>query len=247
MKSYIKLLSAALLVAGATTQASASEYDVLIGAIRATLGKPTGQITGTDYYAVVGKLPKGTELSKINSRIQALDDLVNVSSAEVAQLEALGMSNPNATFLVEALNFKAAKRVAPITAARPSADQLALHGELSDTLAGTTHIKTLPPMNLAALNFAFSTIASSVSDVETLFKAIVQGVAPSGAFAPYAGVTAKAEIIANPEVALAKLLKAVYDAEIAGNAAVTDKTAMTAPALTEIDQAILVGLFSKLK
>ncbi len=246
MKSYIKLLSAALLVAGATTQVNAAQFDGQIGLVRAASGKASGAITGAEYQAVFGALPKGTLLSAINSRVQAIDDLAAAIANEIAQLETAGMPKANATFLVNLLGTKTTKTVGKITAAAPSADVIALLGELDTDYAGSATIIGLPAFNRAALSSTIADIANNTSGVADLFKSLVGGTPPTGTFATHAAVTSKAEIMATPELALAHLIKAIYDAEIVANGDIADKTPLVPGALGELDQALLTTVFATL-
>jgi len=246
MKSYIKLLSAALLVAGATTQVNASQFDAQINTIRAVSGKASGAISGSEYKAVFGTLPKGTNLSAMNSRVQAIDDLAAAIASQIAQLETAGMPKANATFLVNLLGRKTTKTVGKITAVAPSADVIALLGELDLDYAGSATISGLPAFNRAALSSTIADIAKNTSEVAGLFKSLVDGKAPTGAFATHAAVTNRAEIMATPELALAHLIKAVYDAEILANADIANKAPLAAGALGELDQALLTTVFTTL-
>jgi hypothetical protein len=248
MKSYIKLLSAALLVAGATTQVNASQIDMQINAIRTTTGKATGAITGGEYEAVFGTLPRGTALTVLNSRARAIDDLAAVVTNEIAQLETAGMTKANATFLVNLLGTKVTKTVGKITATAPSAGIIQLLTDLdTDYTTASPNIMGLTPFNRAALSSTIADIANNTSAVAELFKSFVDGKAPAGAFAAHAAVTNKAEIINTPEVALAHLIKAIYDAEILGNADIPNKAALAVAPLGELgQQALLTTVFATL-
>jgi len=246
MKSYIKLLSAALLFAGATTQVNAAQFDAQIGLVRAASGKASGAITGAEYQAVFGALPKGTLLSAINSRVQAIDDHAAAIANEIAQLETAGMPKGNATFLVNLLGTKTTKTVGKITGVAPSADVIALLGELDTDYATSVDITALPARNRAALSSTIADIAKNTDAVTDLFKSLIAGKPAAGTFATHAAVTNRAEILATPELALANLIKAIYDVEIAANADIADKTPLAAGPLGELDQALLTTVFTTL-
>jgi len=231
MKSYIKLLSAALLVAGATTQVSA--MDAEFAKFRAH-GLTSSTIHGGHVAAALSNmgvgadgLPETAVVKSFASKYRAWEEAHPIaggggssSSINLTDINTF-MSSVSGTMTVyPALAFAgAAKRIDPAVTAKFTKSYRPIK-----TLDG---FKDLKDANLALLSHVVTSVLND-ADLETSINNVAADKLPIGAFATDTDVLTKASL-AKPYDALAGLITKRYNASVRGlkfhdgSSAVSDK------------------------
>ena len=258
MKNYIKLLSVALLVSGAT---QVSAMDAGIYAEIKKQGRPVSTFTGKDYLDIVGQAPKGTVLSALKSRLQALADLdptaVKVAAAaparapapvlpgapvvdpDVAALVAAGLTQPAATFVAfvdKAPVGAAVTGLPPVDFTDGNAGAIAAtgtaYGPAVTALAAIPGFSTLKNGNKIYFVAALKSLIDARADLgNAIGESATTGAltAASGVFAADGALITQADAKAAPAKVLANIFEKLYNAS--GVQAATARAWLDAAAL----------------
>jgi len=256
MKSYIKLLSAALLVAGAATQvnASSSTEDQMFKSVR-TAGHTSEKLSATQVGEILslGGPVKSSVRDAFKSKFKAWEEanpiagggghtalaLGGYSEAHTLLMKAHGHTDPAIILIGEldnTANFTKLRSTAIDFSSKLAADQTVLDYQPSvAALSAVTAFTSLKKGNQLYLVKAISELLAQKDDVTTAIAEAVQKTALTK-FTGSAAVITEADSKASVGKVLAGLVKGIYDAEVTGLATTNANLDKNALVTTELEK-----------